>query len=151
MTRCDFEIIVGPYHDRELDERRAAEMAKHILDCSSCAEHLASLRRMSGAMGQIPLDPLSGMERARLYRAVDQVPRRAMEYAILRMAGGLAALAASLLIVTSIWLMGSDGVSSGAQSGGSPIAIVLPSSGVSEQASSNLSHWMVRNLGGDLP
>ena len=148
MTSCDFEILIGPYHDQELEEDRAAEMAKHIVDCRSCAEHLAEVRRISGVINRIPLDPISGIERSRMYQLVDQLPRRATESAIIRMAGSLAALAASVLLITSIWLMGTGGSRNIARPVGSIITI---SQTGTDQANSNLSHWMVRNLGGDLP
>ncbi len=153
MTPCDFEILIGPYHDRELDEQRAAEMAQHIVECRSCAEQLAHVRRLSGVIGRIPLDPISGIERTRVYRVVDELPRSLAERAMIRMAGGLAALAASLLVVTSLWLMGT-GSASGIPVVSQPAAInvnITPASSWPDQANSNLSHWMVRNLGGDLP
>jgi len=148
MTPCDFEILIGPYHDQELEEDRAAEMAKHIVHCRSCAGQLAEVRRLSGVINRIPLDPISGMERARMYQLVDQLPRRAAESALIRMAGSLAALAASVLLITSIWLMGAGGSSNITH----PVSSIIPiSQSSTDQANSNLSHWMVRNLGGDLP
>lgn len=153
MTPCEFEVLIGPYHDRELDEQRAAEMAQHIVECRSCARQLAEVRRISGVIGRIPLDPISGSERSRVYRVVDQLPRSLAERAMIRMAGGLAAVAASVLIVTSICLIGT-GAAPAIPQGSHPaiIAVNLSQNGAwPDQANSNLSHWMVRNLGGELP
>jgi anti-sigma factor RsiW len=162
-SMCEFEKLVGLYHDDELDELRTAGMREHLLECPVCAGHLADLRRISGCLGTIPLDGISGIERARMFRVADSLPMSLAERAMIRMGAGLAAIAASLLIVTSLWLVGAGGSAARGQVISTPPAedkalavadnLDLPrmDAASQDQANSNLSHWMVRNLGGDLP
>jgi anti-sigma factor RsiW len=148
MNACPRDIFIGRYHDGELDEQSAALMQTHLATCDACAAHLAELRRMSNLLIKIPLDPMTPLEQMRLGRVADGLAMRRAEPAMMRMAMGLAALAATLLVVTSLWLAGVRG---GAGSGENyqQVAVLMPRE--SDQARSSLSHWMVRNLGGDLP
>jgi len=156
-----FDHQIGRYHDGELDERRSREVELHLAQCPACASHLAVLRRISAGLSAVSFEPITPMERARMWRKADRLPANLAERAIMRMAMSLAAVAALVLIVTSLWLLSAGSAQAQAQVPAAQIASLIPgtvstnpSSGglVSpDQANSNLSHWMVRNLGGATP
>jgi anti-sigma factor RsiW len=149
MNPCSEDILIGPYHDDELDEQAALRIEKHLGSCGPCAAHLAELRRVSDRLSGVPLDAITPMEQMRIVRVVDGLQLRLAERAMMRMAIGLAALAATLLIVTSLWLSGVRRGADATAQNYKQVAVLLPPQ--SDQARSNLSHWMVRNLGGELP
>jgi anti-sigma factor RsiW len=151
MIGCSQEPLIDRYHDGEMDDPSRHQVEQHLKQCDSCVRHLADLRFVSCVVGTVELEPMTLGERFRTERFVASLNIRAGESALIRMAAGLAALAASVLLITSLCLAGverSDVPS--AQS----VAILIPSDvmhSVQENANPNLSHWMVRNLGGDLP
>jgi anti-sigma factor RsiW len=149
MNPCRENILIGRYHDGELDEPRRELIKIHLASCPACLADLVELRRVSNLLTNIPLDAMTPNEHMRVYRVVDGLGMRLAERSVLRMAWGLTALAATLLVVTSLWLAGVQRDVDAPQTNGPAVAILLPRQ--SDQSSANLSHWMVRNLGGDLP
>jgi anti-sigma factor RsiW len=151
MSLCSQEFLIGRYHDGELDEQSRRQVEQHLEKCEECAGQLAELRLISGLVGRVRMDPMSSAERMHVESFVANLSGRAGEMAVLRIAKGLAAVAACVLVVTSFCLAKMNGPETPAVQS---VAVAIPSDvmqGVQGQANSNLSHWMVRNLGGDLP
>jgi anti-sigma factor RsiW len=109
MLECPFNSQLGAFYDRELDAQAAHQVSEHLAGCGACQEELAELRRVSGlfvAKSQAPMLPL---ELARLHQSLRQsdavgAKARPEETDFLRTAGMLSALAASVLIISSVWL-----------------------------------------------
>jgi len=150
MSACDFDKLLSPYHDGEVSPERAVEVERHLLNCPQCAEHLASMRLVSERLASIELQDITGRERSGIHRAVNSAIPLLADGAIMRMAVPLAALAASVLLVTSIWLVDTmNGSTPHPQVSAGPadwehVAVTL-------QSDSRLPDWMVRSLGGDAP
>ena len=110
-TLCEFRAGVALLHDGELDAGDADLVRAHVARCATCAAELAELRELSAriAADVSTLDDVDGTALAAMHRAVDRAA--AFEDAnlaplpLLRTAGLLGALAASVLIVAGIWLL----------------------------------------------
>lgn len=107
MAGCkEKEELLMRYLDRELDPKEAAEFARHLEACNDCAEAAAKNRRMEELFGE---DRSLFREEAGIDRFVHAVRARIAAEGIvhpkrrpvLRMGIGLAAAAASVLLV---WL-----------------------------------------------
>lgn len=99
---CDISPeILGAYHDGELSPSQRAEFEAHLAGCTACMAELAQLREVSSLFTNMGSDPMHADELTRLHEAVDD----AMDRPVLRMFGMISAIAASLLIVSSVWLM----------------------------------------------
>lgn len=107
--QCPWRDQVERYHDGELDASAADAMRAHLTGCAGCAEELRELQRVSrlfremhgGAAGEGDRVPRALL--VRLHRAVDNC--EADRGGMLRMAGLLSGLAASLLVIGSAWLL----------------------------------------------
>ena len=104
MNLCKFDNLIGSYHDGELNPNRRAEVETHLPACPQCTAHLASLRRISTRLSAFPVGDISLTEQSRLHRLLNRATVELADRAILRMALPLAALAACVLVVTSVWL-----------------------------------------------
>lgn len=99
---CDISPeILGAYHDGELSPTQRAEFEAHLAGCTVCMAELAQLREVSELFAKNGTEGISDTELHRLHEAVDD----AMDRPVLRMFGMISAIAASLLIVSSVWLM----------------------------------------------
>jgi anti-sigma factor RsiW len=159
MNTCGQETIVGLYHDKELTGQQSRDLERHLETCIACTERLAQMRRMSRLFSSIVLEPISASEEFHIHRAVKLAEQSGMDRAVIRIAIPLAALAASVLMVTSIWL--ADIMRGGVAAGATNQQLVsaapqrqstaeLGSIGL-DRANANLPDWMVRSLGGETP
>jgi anti-sigma factor RsiW len=152
MSECSQNNLrlLHRYHDGELDSADRRQVEQHLSECAECRGQLNELRALSGRLVEVRLDPITSDEQDRLHQAISAVTSGFTDHAIIRMAFSMAAIAASLLIVTSVWLVTSmQGRSDASGAGGSPqdwqqVAMTLHSD-------SHLPDWMVHSLGGDLP
>lgn len=110
MDSCPYSNEIEALHDGELPEARRAEVGTHFEACAACRSELADLQEMSQAMADLPLGHLSQIGRHRLHVRLDQ----AMESGIVRTAWMLSGLAASILVVGSLWLSQSQEVTQAA-------------------------------------
>jgi anti-sigma factor RsiW len=99
---CEHRISLSAYHDGELDQAAARETEWHVKACPACAAELAEIRALSRAFGRFATDPMSREGVAQAHAAAEAAALRAP---VLRVAGVLIALAASVLVVGSAWLM----------------------------------------------
>lgn len=109
MLQCEFQQRLNAYHDGELDERARREVEAHAHACEGCAAQLAAMRQLSGlirsgARARAAADAPRPEELARMHGAVSRVAREARDRPLLRIAGGLSAVAASVLIISGVWL-----------------------------------------------
>jgi anti-sigma factor RsiW len=166
MSICSRDILVGPYCDGELSASKAAEMQAHLAGCAECAAHLADLEKISSRIAAVPLQPILPIEQFALHRAIDRVQAQSGERMILRFASSLAAVAAIVLLVTSLCL--TTNILSGSPAGAKSMEPMTPNdlgagpaprgggagSGANssaDQDNTDLSTWMVRSLGGQTP
>jgi hypothetical protein len=106
MTQCVFHPQINAYHDGELDGQAATRFADHLGNCTACSEDLASLENISGLFGDLPETRMYPIELARLHSNLDKTAgSRPAESDFLRTAGLLSSLAASILIISSVWLL----------------------------------------------
>lgn len=110
MDPCPEKSELDAFHDGELAGPRRAEVEKHLSECAACRVHLAELQELSRAMVGVEVGRLSQMGRHRLHARLDQ----AMESGIVRTAWMLSGLAASILVVGSLWLSQSHEVTQAA-------------------------------------
>ncbi len=110
MDGCPDKSELDAFHDGEMVEPRSSDVEKHLTQCADCRAHLAELRVLSQAMAGLDVGHLSQMGRHRLHARLD----RAMESGIVRTAWMLSGLAASILVVGSLWLSQSHEVTQAA-------------------------------------
>src|SRR5258708_6293157 len=100
MANCSFNDQLDAYHDGELDERRRRTLEIHLVGCGECAKRLAELQDIAEMFAAAPRPQISQIAMHRLHRSVDA----AMEHGLLRFAGAVSGIAASVLLVGSMWL-----------------------------------------------
>ncbi len=99
---CEFLPRIDAYHDGELDSASAAEVEQHLTLCAICQSELRELRELSSLAKNIGSSGVSPVGMARIHRAIDDEQESAPS--VLRIAGMLTGLAASILIIGSAWL-----------------------------------------------
>src|SRR5690349_1789363 len=100
---CDLDIqLLAAYHDGELGPADRARVESHLLACASCATELRLLRETSRRFADERFDDLAPDELARLHAAIDEAES---DRPLLRIAGAIGVIAASILIVSCAWLM----------------------------------------------
>lgn len=99
MSACDPQLL-SAYLDDELDAANRARVEEHVVSCPTCAAELKSLRDASQLMSQVTVQPLSRQELDRLHDAIDA----SADQSILRLGLTIGALAASVLVISCVWL-----------------------------------------------
>jgi anti-sigma factor RsiW len=167
MTECNYRSRLSAYHDGELAPQPARELERHIESCPACMAELAELRNISGLFAVFSEERMS---RAALAGAHDAVEGDAQP-SLLRIAGLLAGLAASAMVIGTAWLSETPAMPKPHHG---PIAIVSPAPKdpqwllvattlradplprevgdnrtqiVSEPAVADAAEWMLKNLG----
>ncbi len=103
MLKCPPIHELQAYLDGELSAGLKLAMDHHFTHCESCRTQLAEVEAMSGLLASAATNEpkLSQIARHRLHRAVDD----AMDQGLLRLGWGISGIAASVLVVGSLWLM----------------------------------------------
>jgi anti-sigma factor RsiW len=101
MANCEFNSQLDAYHDGELSTDARAVIESHVSGCSECSAQLAQLRTMSGLFSSSARPGLSQIAMHRLHHRLDL----AMDRGLIRFGWTLSGIAASLLLVGSVWLM----------------------------------------------
>lgn len=99
MNSCDMAIL-NAYVDDELDASSRQRVETHVRGCALCARELHALQELSRSMAEYPFADLDPHELARVHKAIksDDVDP------VWRLGGVLSAMAASVLIVSGVWL-----------------------------------------------
>ena len=83
-------------------------MQRHLLTCTACSTELTRIREISAAFDHIKAERMSVAAMARAHATADASAASASPLPFLRVAGVLAGLAASILIIASAWLWDSS-------------------------------------------
>lgn len=153
MLDCSYISKIEAYHDGELSAGESAAFERHLSTCPVCATELAQLRDMSGLLAAERPHDILPIELARIHRRLDQLRDRSF----LRFCGAMSAVAASILIICSVWLL--DGPrpnpiirgNSQAEQSWEPIAsgrLQPPQSNENGLAVKQTTDWMVVGMGG---
>ena len=110
MSDCKYNQFVSAYHDGELDPQTLRDVEAHVGTCCLCAAELAEVRRVSGliqssARDRQAVDSPRRDEMRRIHRAVSRTASAENDRPIFRIAGAFSAIAASVLIISSAWLL----------------------------------------------
>ncbi len=101
IDHCPGGQELSRYQDGELPPDVRAEVAVHLAACAACRDVLAQLIEISRLFGASRNQQLSQIAKARLYRRMDAV----LDGGFVRLAWTLSGLAASVLLIGSVWLM----------------------------------------------
>jgi anti-sigma factor RsiW len=114
MPDCQFQSRVEAYHDGELSAEGRRAVEEHLETCEDCAAEMAWLRSVSQSMGRGDSEgalELTTAELGRVHAAVDDAMDEvaiaetdSYPISLYRAAGALMAIAASVLIVSCVWL-----------------------------------------------
>ena len=104
MATCRFSDFLDAYRDGELDAIRSSALERHLPQCETCPSELAQLSVLSQLFMSASQPRLSQISEYRLHKSINNV----MEEKLLRMAKVLGAIAACVLVVSSIWLVQAD-------------------------------------------
>jgi anti-sigma factor RsiW len=100
---CEYRQRLSAYHDGELPGAAMREMDLHVETCVACAAELEEIREVSRSFSEMAAEDLSSAAMARAH-AVAEGAAAELGSPVLRVAGLLTALAASVLLVGSAWL-----------------------------------------------
>lgn len=117
---------VSAYHDGEMNATDAAAMERHLAECPACAAELTELAGMSRLFAENQPPRLSQIALHRLHNKADDLARAD----VIRVARVLQAIAASVLVAASIWLMQSSPAVSPLASNSSPSPVAQDQSQV---------------------
>ena len=143
MSDCPKTHELGAYHDGECSEAARAEWEAHVKACAACAGELARMQKLSDLLRRAARPAPAAEALERLHRSVDRLP----QVGVWRLAAGFAAVAASILLVSSLWLWR---ISVG-QAAGGPLPVwetvaVAPQDASGAAAPEQLARWIVTDL-----
>ncbi|HEY7089766.1 MAG TPA: zf-HC2 domain-containing protein [Tepidisphaeraceae bacterium] len=102
MSVCECEPkVLSAYLDGELSPMLRERVEAHVRGCPTCAAELAKLRETIVALKEYPFPTLSTRALANIHDAVDDA---SAEQPVWRLGLTVGALAASILIICSVWL-----------------------------------------------
>ena len=99
--RCPTGEELSAYHDGRMSGDRLGLLQRHIAECEPCALELSRLAALSSLFANSVGPRLSQMSRHRLHNKIDQT----MERGLIRFGWSISGIAASILLVSSVWLM----------------------------------------------
>jgi predicted anti-sigma-YlaC factor YlaD len=106
MSDCKYQQFLGAYHDGELDSRTHEDVHQHVQTCCLCREQLAHVRKLSNLIRTVDLEKTTTDIQPEELRRVHSAVRRVQHnQPLLRIAGYMSAVAASILIISAAWLM----------------------------------------------
>jgi hypothetical protein len=97
---CETSAQLSAYYDGELDPAAAARIEQHLPGCDECRSELNEIRELSVLAARIGEEGMSSGGLRKIHRLVDLD----QGYFILRIAGALTGLAASVMVIGSVWL-----------------------------------------------
>lgn len=148
MSECEETNRLGAYHDGELTPPESAELEAHIRQCPLCAAELERLRELSRAIGAWAPPEMPSASVQRLHRVIDRLP----SVGIRRLAGALAAIAATILVICTVGLSWRTPAAAPTRSVAieewETAAVAQPGTLVTTVDSGELlARWMIRDLG----
>ena len=101
MQSCPYSVQVSAYYDDELPLAQRQEVEAHLYQCAACADELRQLRRISELLAAAPVPHLDANQKNELY-ALAPATR---EFAYMRIAEWVSAVAAAVLLAASSWMI----------------------------------------------
>ena len=102
MEDCPYSLQLSAYHDGELNDAQRQQLEQHLQSaCPACQLELRQWRRLSSVLSSAPFPALSAEARANLMKLAPVVT----EAGVIRLAEWVMALAASVLIAVSTWIL----------------------------------------------
>jgi anti-sigma factor ChrR (cupin superfamily) len=98
---CPSHEQLSAFHDGQVDEETRYQIELHVALCGDCRKELAAMKSMSAMFAAAEFPRLSQISLHRLHRRVDA----ARDQGLIRAALAVCAMAACVLIVSSIWLV----------------------------------------------
>jgi len=100
MSECEPQLL-SSYMDGELASADRDRVAQHLRLCPSCARELLLLQEGSQLLREYPFDTINDEELSRIHGAIEAES----EQPVWRLGMLVGALAASIMIISSAWLM----------------------------------------------
>ena len=123
MERCQFTDRLGAYHDGELDAGTRRQIERHLMSCTSCAAELAAIRGLSRRVTDAR-DEIAPEEMRRIGQALaGEIHAAESLRSLWPIARMLGALAASILIISGVWLHDLSQDRATATAGAGPVAL----------------------------
>lgn len=102
METCPYSLQISAYHDGELAPDARLSLEQHLSSaCPACALELHQWKRLSSLLAAASIPALPQVARQKLYQLAPVV----REAGFIRLAEWTTALAASVLIAVSGWMM----------------------------------------------
>jgi anti-sigma factor RsiW len=102
METCPYSPQISAYHDGELADEARCQLEQHLTSaCPACVLELQQWRKLSSMLISMAAPALPDRARQKLYRLAPVV----REASFIRLAEWTTALAASVLIAVSAWMM----------------------------------------------
>lgn len=101
MGICPYSQHLSAYHDGELPAQMRQDVEHHLPLCAACSAELEQYRQLSAALASAPWPRLSIRQKQELYALSPTVG----EAVSIRIAKWTAALAASVLLAASTWVL----------------------------------------------
>lgn len=107
---CQYRHRLNAYHDAELGDAEAHELERHLETCMTCQAELEEIQAVSEAFAGLAASATSPAAMARAHAAADAASEligsaAESRHVLFRVAGLLTAVAASVLLVGSAWLL----------------------------------------------
>jgi len=146
MSDCEHMDRLSAYYDGEMADEERRELEKHLGRCTSCARELGELQRLSELFAAVPIPQMPAGALKLLHSNLGSM----REAVIVRMARTVAAAAAAVLIVCSVWLWAS-GTRQESYAASAPawetVAVTLHDGAPpSPDAETDLMEWIVNSL-----
>jgi len=143
MTDCGQADRLSAYYDGEVPEPERAALEAHVRGCPLCAAEMACLQRLSRLIGSTGRMEMSSQALERLHQSLDLQPK----IVLLHLAEVFAAVAASILIVSGVWLWR---ISTAHEAAGQiPVwesVAVAPQDPSGAAAQDQLARWIIQDL-----
>ena len=106
---CEYRPRLNALHDAETGDAEARDLARHIEGCVACAAELEEMRQVSAEFDRFATEGPSQSLLRQLHRAADDAAKAGADASadvgamVVRVAGFLTALAASVMLVSWAW------------------------------------------------
>jgi len=144
MSICPYNQHLCAYHDGELSAEMRQDIENHLPKCAACWAELEQFRRLSAVLAAAPVPRLSARQKQDLYALSPSVG----EAVYLRIAKWTAAVAASVMLAASLWVLVKQGTTQPAADATShwlQVAVNPPQS-ADPQSDAPLPDWVESNL-----